>query len=57
MNAQEQQPRLVELLDRAHNLLTQARDYREHADLAIERADQAIGELARELADLNLLVE
>ena len=36
MNAQEQQPRLVELLDRAHNLLTQARDYLERSNLAIE---------------------
>ena len=57
MNAQEQQPRLVELLDRAHNLLTQARDHIERSNLAMNRLDQAIGELARELADLNLLVE
>jgi hypothetical protein len=57
MNAQQQQPRMVELLDRAHNSLMQARDHIEHADLAMQRADQAIGELARELADLSLLVE
>ena len=54
---QDYEQHLIGLLDRAHNALEQLRDRIDYADLAAARADQAIGELSRALADRNALEE
>jgi hypothetical protein len=53
--APNQTDRLVQLLDRAHHAIALWRDRADLANLAADRADLAIGELSRALADRNVI--